>query len=492
MSRHAFPMIDVPELPAKPRLTGITSVLDKGLGPGRLADLLSVSHPWIDVVKLGWATARLQPETIVREKLAILAAHQVRACTGGTFLEVALAQGRADAFLDEAVRLGFPMVEVSNGVHPMTEDEKLGLIDRARARGLTVWSEVGKKEHEADARLGLAERVSALRAELDAGAERVILEARESGTVGIFDEAGEPIEELVARITEAVGRAAVVFEAPRKSQQVWLIRRLGNQVNLGNIAPDDALSLATLRTGLRGDTFRDFQMPGVKVFLELGVSGAVAARGRGGVVVLIDALRASATIVTALQMGMRSVRAVASVEECRGDVTAGERGGRKIPTLDHGNSPTELLARGEAYAGRSLVLTTTNGTECLLEAAGEDALVLIGTTLNAGSVGRRALALAEARDCPVTLLMAGRNNQACLEDELAASEILAAMGPTARLQAPVPRASRGLEADFFRGASGANLVRLGYAEDVRYCAQLDTHQVVPVFRDGRLVPWEDP
>ncbi|HTM45928.1 MAG TPA: 2-phosphosulfolactate phosphatase, partial [Polyangiaceae bacterium] len=269
---------------------------------------------------------------------------------------------------------------------------------------------------------------------------------------------------------------------------VWMIRQFGSAVNLANIALEDAISLITLRTGLRGDTFRDFQMPGVPTFLELGVNGAMQARQRGGVVVLIDALRASATIVTALSMGMKSVLPVLSVEQCKGDVTAGERGGRKLPTLDHGNSPTELLAHGKEYAGKTLGLTTTNGTECLFAASGPNNIVLVGTTLNASAVAAQAIELAKTRKSSITLLMAGRNNQPCIEDELAAGEILSRLGAAAQIQGSVPRMSSALEGDFFAGDSGRNLVNLGYADDVQFCAHLDRFNVVPVLRDGVLIP----
>lgn len=487
MPISAFSDLRLPTLATRPRQTGLTSVIDKGSAPRMLADLVAVAGEWIDVVKFGWGTARMQPRELVKEKVSILAAAGIRACTGGTLLEVALAQGKIAECLAEARALGFPMVEVSNGVHPMGLEQKLGLIRQARDAGFIVWSEVGKKDVEADARLSTMDRIAAVRAELAAGAEKVILEARESGTVGIFDREGKPIEEIIQRIGEEVSISSIVFEAPKKEQQVWMIQHFGGDVNLGNIPLEEAIPLATLRTGMRGDTFRDFQLQGVPAFLELGVNGAVRARQRGGVVVLIDALRASATMITALAMGMSRVLPVTSVEACTGDVTAGERGGRKLPTLDHGNSPTELLARKDAYAGKSLGLTTTNGTECLLAASCDATVVLVGTTLNARAVASAALRLAKERARPISILMAGRNNQPCVEDELAAGEILARMGAEVHLQGPVPQTSAALEADFFASDAGRNLASLGYSDDVRFCAQTDRFDVVPVFRDGKVI-----
>lgn len=488
MPTCAFSDLQLPPLPSRPRQVGLTSVLDKGTAARQLGDLVAVAGQWIDVVKFGWGTARMQPREQVQEKVRLLTAAGIRACTGGTLLEVALAQGKVDECLAEARALGFPMVEVSNGVHPMSQEQKLGLIRKARNAGFLVWSEVGKKDVEADARLTTMDRIGAVKAELAAGSDKVILEARESGTVGVFDRDGKPIEEIIERIDEEVGIASVVFEAPKKEQQVWMIRHFGAEVNLGNIALEEAISLATLRTGLRGDTFRDFQLKGMPGFLELGVSGAVKARQRGGVVILIDALRASATMITALAMGMSRVLPVTSVEACTGDVTAGERGGRKLPTMDHGNSPTELLARQAAYAGKSLGLTTTNGTECLLAASGDETVVLVGSTLNARAVADAALRLAKKQERPISLLMAGRNNQPCVEDELAAAEILSRLGSEVRVHGPVPQSSLALEADFFASDAGRNLTSLGYSEDVRFCAQTDRFDVVPMFRGGMVIP----
>jgi 2-phosphosulfolactate phosphatase len=289
--------------------------------------------------------------------------------------------------------------------------------------------------------------------------------------------------EKIQRNVEHVGAERLVFEAPRKEQQLWMVRVLGPEVNLGNVAPDEALGLATLRTGLRADTFREMHLHGLEIFLGLGVHGALEARARGGVVVMIDALRASATMIAALEMGMAAVRPVASADECVGEVTAGERGGRKLPNCRHNNSPLELMRQN--YAGKTLVLTSTNGVECLLSAAGPASTVLVGSTTNRRAVARAAGRLARKRGVPITLLMAGRNNQYAVEDALAAGEIARAL-PEARVHGELPTAA-GLEADFSASDSGRNLIALGYADDVRFCAQLDRCEVVPILLKGQLV-----
>src|SRR6202008_4628316 len=173
-------------------------------------------------------------------------------------------------------------------------------------------------------------------------------------------------------------------------------------------------------------------------------------------------------------MGMSAVKPVATAEECVGEVTAGERGGRKLPNCRHNSSPTELMRY--SYAGKTPVLTSSNGAECLLSAAGPKSIVLVGSTTNRRAVAGAAGRLARKRGVPITLLMAGRNNQYAIEDALAAGEIARAL-PDARVHGELPSAAA-LEADFCSSPSGRNLITLGYADDVRFCAQLDRCQVV--------------
>lgn len=487
-TRHPFEAIEFTPLPAKPRRTALTSVLDKGLGPAEVEDLLMTSGEWIDVVKLGWGTARMTPGPVLQAKIKLYLQSGIRVCFGGTFLEVAMIQDKVKEFLEAVKSLGVDLVEVSNGVHDLPQNEKCDLIRRITEEGLTVWSEVGKKSETEDSRITIEERISLVESELEAGSEKVILEARESGSIGIYHKSGEPQTELLDRLFQRLSPERLVFEAPQKSQQLWMIRRFGPEVNLGNVACQEAIPLATLRTGLRGDTLPDFQMTtAIDVHTGLGINGALEARERGGVVIVVDALRASSTITTALASGIAAVKLVRSPDECVGEVTAGERGGRKLPTCTHTNSPLEIRRQG--YDGETLVMTTTNCAEVLLTAVGPKTQVLVGAACNATATGEAARKLAQSQGLSVTLLMAGRNNKEAIEDSLVAGIISRAIGPMRFLGEPL-KTSASLEADFSASESGQNLIALGYSEDVRFCAQTDLWDLVPVYRDGLLVPLE--
>lgn len=240
----------VPERTGKPRPRGITHVLDKGMPVSECEALLQVSSRYIDIWKLGWGTAYLDPG--LEQKIALLNQHGVLACTGGTLLELAWQQGVVDQYLDWADAAGFPCLEVSCGAVTMSEGQKRSLIGDA-ARRFTVLGEIGAKDPRVEVTAG-AWAASAT-ADLEAGSTWVVTEGRESGTVGLFDPDGEVRVDVAEAVVAAIGVEATVFEAPRKDQQAWLIRRFGPDVNLGNVAPGEVLALEALRLGLRADTF---------------------------------------------------------------------------------------------------------------------------------------------------------------------------------------------------------------------------------------------
>lgn len=248
--RHHPPaprFLDLPERTEKPRRAGITHVLDRGLSPLSLESLLVTAGQHIDLIKLGWGTAYVSGA--VADKVAICRDAGIALCPGGTLLEIAVYQGQLEAYVDWLHGLGIDHVEVSNGALPMAAAQKSELIARL-AREFTVIAEVGNKSADAEAGAWCSEMLS----DLASGAALVIAEGRETGTVGLFDSAGAVHADLVERILQAVGPETVIFEAPRRAQQAWMLRHIGPNVNLGNIGADDVVALETLRRGLRFDT----------------------------------------------------------------------------------------------------------------------------------------------------------------------------------------------------------------------------------------------
>jgi len=242
--------LDLPTRTSKPRGTGITHVLDRGMPLAQAADLLATSGPYVDVWKFGWGISYLDAD--LAAKLELLARHRVLASPGGTLLEIAWAQGRAAEFLDWARGCGFPCVEVSAGTVPMDDAAKHDLIATA-AQHFIVLAEVGPKDP--GVQLTPGRWAQAVSRDLQAGATWVLAEGRASGTAGIYNASGAVREDLVAALVSAAGPDCLVFEAPREHQQAWFVRRFGPDVNLANVHPADALGLETFRLSLRADTY---------------------------------------------------------------------------------------------------------------------------------------------------------------------------------------------------------------------------------------------
>ncbi|HEY2440822.1 MAG TPA: phosphosulfolactate synthase [Solirubrobacteraceae bacterium] len=242
-------LLELPHRAAKPRQQGITHVLDRGLSVAQIDGLIEVAGEYVDLVKLGWGTAVATGN--LEGKLARYRDHGIPVMLGGTLTELAIAQDRLDRLVAWLHELGLDHIELSDGTINLEHDRKLELISRL-AEEFTVLSEVGSKD---DTRIMAPYRwVEQIEAELQAGAWKVIAEARESGTVGIFRHDGEVRMGLIDEIVHAIAADKILFEAPRKDQQVWFVRRLGPDVNLGNITPEEVLSLETIRVGLRSDT----------------------------------------------------------------------------------------------------------------------------------------------------------------------------------------------------------------------------------------------
>jgi phosphosulfolactate synthase len=239
----------LPERTAKPRARGVTHVIDRGLPIATLESLLDLAGAHIDFVKFGWGTAYVSRH--IRAKVVACQEAKVRTCVGGTLLELATVQGKLREFVRWADSLGFDAVEVSEGTVDLGSGIREGLI-AALARDFCVLSEVGSKDASAPVRA--TTWAAQMTRDLDAGATFVIAEGRESGTVGLYGPDGAVRETLVSHLLARVPSERIIFEAPSAAQQKWFVRRVGIDVNLGNVAPDEVIALETLRRGLRSDT----------------------------------------------------------------------------------------------------------------------------------------------------------------------------------------------------------------------------------------------
>ena len=245
-----YALSHIPVRSKKPREEGLTMVMDKGLSMRQAEDMLDVSGDLIDIVKLGFGTSFITPK--LKEKIALYKRSGARVYLGGTLFEAFVARGQFKDYVKLLDQLDLDTAEVSDGSINMPTKEKCKYIGEL-AKQRTVLSEVGSKE--SGILISPAKWVSMMRTELDAGSWKVIAEARESGTVGIYRPSGHAHTQLVNRILAKVAAKDILWEAPQKSQQIWFIKQLGANVNLGNIAPEEVIPLETLRLGLRGDTF---------------------------------------------------------------------------------------------------------------------------------------------------------------------------------------------------------------------------------------------
>ena len=248
-----FKLSQVPERSIKPRERGLTMVMDKGLSIREVEDMLSISATHIDIVKLGWATSFVTPN--LKEKLAVYKAANIPVYLGGTLFEAFVVRNQFDDYRKLLDHYGLTHAEVSDGSIEMPQDVKCEYI-RTLAKQVTVLSEVGSKDETKI--IPPYKWIQLMKMELEAGAWKVIGEARESGNVGLFRASGEVRQGLVEEILTQVPFEHIIWEAPQKAQQVWFVKLLGTNVNLGNIAPHEIIPLETIRLGLRGDTFFDF------------------------------------------------------------------------------------------------------------------------------------------------------------------------------------------------------------------------------------------
>lgn len=243
----------IPDRPSKPRNSGLTMVMDKGLSIREAEDCMSVGSEYTDFVKLGFGTSLITPG--FENKLKIYKQAGCIPYFGGTLFEAFVIRNMFREYIGFLDKYEIDLVEVSDGSYDIEHKKKLEYIRVLAKRG-TVISEVGSKKK--DIIYSPDEWVTMMKSELDAGSKKVIAEARESGTIGIYNDDGSINTSLIKEISEHVKLENVIWEAPLKAQQAWFIKHFGSNVNLGNIAPSEIIPLETLRLGLRGDTFFQF------------------------------------------------------------------------------------------------------------------------------------------------------------------------------------------------------------------------------------------
>ena len=251
-----YTLNNIPERTQKPRNSGITMVMDKGLSIREIEDFLEVSGSHTDIVKLGWATSYVTPN--LEKKLQVYKEAGIPTYFGGTLFEAFAIRNQFDDYRRVLDKYGMQYAEVSDGSMDIPHDEKCEYI-RKLSEQVTVISEVGSKD--AAKIFAPYKWIALMKAEIEAGSWKVIAEGREAGNVGVFRPNGTAHTMLINHIIARVDPKQILWEAPQKNQQVWFIKLFGANVNLGNIAPNDMIPLECLRLGLRGDTFFDFLPP---------------------------------------------------------------------------------------------------------------------------------------------------------------------------------------------------------------------------------------
>jgi phosphosulfolactate synthase len=248
-----FNLSQIPERKSKPRRSGITMVMDKGLSIEETKNFLSIAHPYVDIVKLGFGTSFVTPH--LREKIKVYQSYDLPVYFGGTLFEAFLIRNQFQDYINTLKEYNISYMEVSDGSITIPHAEKCGYIEKLTKHGI-VFSEVGSKD--AEHIIPPYKWIELMKTELNAGSTYVIAEAREAGNVGIYRGTGEVREGLVQEILTQIPEEKIIWEAPQKAQQLYFIELLGCNANLGNIAPSEVIPLESMRIGLRGDTFHLF------------------------------------------------------------------------------------------------------------------------------------------------------------------------------------------------------------------------------------------
>ena len=248
-----FNLNNLPAREKKPRKNGLTMVMDKGLSLNEAKNLISSSSDQIDLIKLGFGTSIITPNLV--EKIDLYQKQNIKVFFGGTLFESFIARNSFNEYTELIKKFNIRTVEISDGCIDLDHDVKCNFINKL-AKSCTVLSEVGSKDEKVE--LTPEKWIELLNKELNAGSWKVITESRESGNIGLFKNDHKVKSSLIQNIINNVPKDSILWEAPKKSQQVWFIKTIGPNVNLGNISPDEVISLECLRLGLRADTFFEF------------------------------------------------------------------------------------------------------------------------------------------------------------------------------------------------------------------------------------------
>ncbi len=252
-------LLFLPDRTTQPREIGLTMMMDKGLSTRQMDDFLSVSSTYTDLIKFGFGTSFVSKN--IKEKVSLMNQVGIRPYLGGTMFELFYARNQIVDYFKMVDNLGIDTIEISDGSIFINHEEKCSLIHEY-SKNYTVLSEVGSKEE--GILISPAKWIKMMSNELQAGSWKVIAEGRESGSVGIFRPNGKPHTMLINKIISKINPDKILWEAPTKKQQTWFVNLFNQNVNLGNISPNDVLPLETLRQGLRGDTFFNFLPENIK------------------------------------------------------------------------------------------------------------------------------------------------------------------------------------------------------------------------------------
>ncbi len=247
-----FNLEKIPARTQQPRAYGLTMVTDKGLSIQDTKDFLSACAPHVDIVKLAFGTAYVTPN--LGEKIKVYQSYNIPVYFGGLLFEAFLVRNQYEDYLRAIKEYGINYIEVSDGSIDIPHSEKCGYIEKLSKLG-TVLSEVGSKDKDRQHITPPYKWIELMKAEMSAGAEYIIAEARESGTVGLYRDSGEVREGLVQEILTQIPHEKIIWEAPLKSQQLYFLDLIGCNANLGNISSHEVIALEAMRIGLRGDSF---------------------------------------------------------------------------------------------------------------------------------------------------------------------------------------------------------------------------------------------